>query len=73
MGEDSGMDSMAGSVASDIFDLADPHDLSDVEDSVSEPMSDCAASEASQEAMCVALAESRESILESECVRELLA
>ena len=73
MGEDSGMDSMAGSVASDIFDLADPHDLSDVGDSVSEPMSDCAASESSQEAMYVALAESREAILESERVRELLA
>ena len=73
MGEDSGMDSMAGSVASDIFDLADPHDLSDVEDSVSEPMSDCAASESSQEAMYVALAESREPMLESECIRNLLA
>ena len=30
IGEDSGMGSMAGSDASDIFDLADSHDLSDV-------------------------------------------
>ena len=61
IGEESGMGSMAVSVASDIFDLADSHDLSDEE------------SEASHDAMCVALAEYHEPIMESECVSELLA
>ena len=82
MGEDSGMDSMAGSVASmadmnDLLDVEDSaselNDLLDVEDSVSESMSDCAASESTQEAMVDALAQSREPMLESECVRNLLS
>ena len=41
--------------------------------SVSESMSDCAASESTQEAMVDALAQSREPMLESECVRNLLS
>ncbi len=82
MGEDSGMDSMAGSVASmadmnDLLDVEDSvselNDLLDVEDSVSESMSDCAASESTEEAMVDALAQSREPMLESECVRNLLS
>ncbi len=82
MGDDSGMGSMAGSVSSmaDMNDLldgddsaSDLNDLWDVADSVSDSMSDCAASESTQEAMLDALAESRESMSESESVRNLLS
>jgi len=53
--------------------VSELNDLLDVEDSVSESMSDCAASESTQEAMVDALAQSREPMLESECVRNLLS
>ena len=49
------------------------NDLLDVAYSVSESMCDCAASGSAQEAMVDALAGSREPMLESECVRNLLS
>ena len=49
------------------------NDVLGVAYSVSGCMCDCAASESTQEAMVDALAESREPMLESECVRNLLS
>ena len=71
MGGHSGMDSIAASVASDMLDLADPDDLSDVEPS--ESISECADSESSHDAMHVELAASREPMLESNSIRQLLS